>query len=78
MWRHWYSVAELSGTEAVRGDQASPTLMADLQLQQQDPVLGPAPAAWPAKPSNTKECSKSVLVQQHPRRFLKNGILRRG
>ena len=25
--------------------------MADLQLQQQDPVLGPAPAAWPAKPS---------------------------
>ena len=53
--------------------------MADLQqLQQQDPDLGPALAAWPAKPSNTKERSTRALVQQYPRRFLKNGILRRG
>ena len=53
--------------------------MADLQIQQQDPVLGPALAAWPAKPSNTKERSTRPLVQQYPRRFLlKNGILRRG
>ena len=53
--------------------------MADLQIQQQDPVLGPALAAWPAKPSNTKERSTRALVQQYPRRFLlKNGILRRG
>ena len=50
--------------------------MADLQqLQQQDPVLGPAPAAWPAKPSDTNERSTRALVQQYPRRFLKNGIL---
>ena len=53
--------------------------MVDLQLQQQDPILGPAPAAWPAKPSDTKERSTRVLVQQYPRRFLlKNEILRRG
>ena len=53
--------------------------MADLQqLQQQDPVLGPVLAAWPAKPSDTKERSTRALVQQYPRRFLKNGILRRG
>ena len=53
--------------------------MADLQIQQQDPVLGPALAAWPAKPSNTKERSTRALVQHYPRRFrLKNGILRRG
>ena len=53
--------------------------MADLQIQQQDPVLGPALAAWPVKPSNTKERSTPALVQQYPRRlFLKNGILRRG
>ena len=51
--------------------------MADLQqLQQQDPVLGPVLAAWTAKLSDTKERSTRVLVQQ--RRFLKNGILRRG
>ncbi len=49
--------------------------MADLQqLQQQDPVL----AASTAKPSNIKERSTRALVQQYPRRFLKNGILRRG
>ena len=48
--------------------------MADLQLQQQDPVL----AASTAKPSNMKERSTRALVQQYPRRFLKNGILRRG
>jgi len=47
--------------------------MADLQLQQQDPVLGPALAAWPAKPSDMKEHSMWALVQQYPRRFLKNG-----
>ena len=53
--------------------------MADLQqLQQRDPVLGPAPAAWPAKPSDTMERSTLALVQQYPQRFLKNGILRRG
>ena len=50
--------------------------MVDLQqLQQQDrPVL----AASTAKLSNTKERSMRALVQQYPRRFLKNGILRRG
>ena len=59
--------------------QASPTLMADLQLQQQDPVLRPVLAAWPAKPSNMKERSTRALVQQYPPRFLlKNGILRPG
>ena len=53
--------------------------MADLQqLQQQDPVLRPVLAAWPAKPSNMKERSSRALVQQCPRRFLKNGIHRRG
>ena len=53
--------------------------MADLQLQQQDPVLRPMLAAWPAKPSNRKERSTRALVQQYPRRFLlKNEILRRG
>ena len=52
--------------------------MADLQhLQQQDPVLGPVLAAWPAKPSNIKERSVQALGQQYPRLFLKNGILRR-
>ena len=48
--------------------------MADLQLQEQDPVL----AASTAKPSNMKERSMRALVQQYPRRFLKNGILRPG
>ena len=52
--------------------------MADLQLQQQDPVLRPVLAAWPAKPSDTKERTTRALVQQYPRWFLKNGILRRG
>ena len=52
--------------------------MADLQRQQQDPVLRPVPAAWPAKPPNTKERTTRALVQQYPRRFLKNGIHRRG
>ena len=53
--------------------------MADMQqLQQQDPVLCPVLAAWPAKPSNIKERSTRALVQQYPRRFLKNGILCRG
>ena len=53
--------------------------MADLQLQQQDPVLRPMLSAWPAKPSNRKERSTRALVQQYPRRFLlKNEILRRG
>ena len=57
-------------------------LIADLQLQQQDPVLGPAlalTARSAPKPSNTKERSTRALVPQYPRRFLlKNGILRRG
>ena len=54
--------------------------MADLKLQQQDPVLGPVLAAWPTKPSNTKERFTRALMQQYPRRFQngKNGILRRG
>ena len=82
VWRHWDSVAELSGTEAVRwgpDHRASPTLMADLQqLQQQDPVLRPVLAAWTAKLSDTMERSTLALVQQYSRRFLKNGILRCG
>ena len=52
--------------------------MADLQLQQHDPVLGLVLVAWPAKPSDTKERTTRALVQQYPRWFLKNGILRRG
>ena len=52
--------------------------MSGLQLQQQEPVLRPVLAAWPAKPFNMKERSTRALVQQYPRRFLKNGILRRG
>ena len=52
--------------------------MADLQqLQQRDPVLGPVLAAWPAKPSDTKERFMRALVQQYPRLFLKNTILHR-
>ena len=59
--------------------RALSTLMADLQqLQQQDPVLHPVLAARPAKPSNIKEHSTRALVQQYPRRFLKNGISHRG
>ena len=54
------------------------TVMADLQqLQQRDPVLGPVLAAWPAKPSDTKERSMRALVQQYPRLFLKKGLLHR-
>ena len=53
--------------------------MADLQqLQQRDPVLRPVLAASTAKLSDMKERSTRALVQQNPRRFLKNGILRRG
>ena len=53
--------------------------MADLQLQQQDPVLRPVLAASTAKLSNMKERSTRALEQQYPRRFLlKNEILRRG
>ena len=52
--------------------------LADLQqLQKQDPVLGPVLAAWPAKPSDTKERSMRALVQQYPRLFLKKGVLHR-
>ena len=82
VWRHW---GQCSGTVwhggSSRGPdhRTSPTLMADLQqLQQQDPVLRPVLAASTAKPSNMKERSTRALVQQYPRRFLKNGILRRG
>ena len=53
--------------------RASPTLMADLQLQQQDPVLRPVLAASTAKLSDTKERSTRTFVQQYPRRFLENG-----
>ena len=52
--------------------------MADLQLQKQDPVLRPVLAASTAKLSDIKERSTRALVQQYPRRFLKNGIIRRG
>ena len=53
--------------------------MADLQqLQQQDPILCPVLAVRTAKLSDTKERSTRALVQQYPRRFLKNGISRRG
>ena len=68
--RHW-------GSSRGPDHRASPTLMADLQ-QQQDPVLRPVLAAWTAKLSDTKERSTRALVQHYPRRFLKNGILRRG
>ena len=52
--------------------------LADLQLlQQQDPVLSPVLATWPAKPSDTKERSMRALVQQYPRLFLKKGVLHR-
>ena len=52
--------------------------LADLQqLQQQDPVLGLVLAAWPAKPSDTKERSMQALVQQYPLLFLKKGVLHR-
>ena len=65
--RHW-------GSSRGPDHRASPTLMADLQqLQQQDPVLRPVLAASTAKPSNMKERSTRALVQQYPRRFLKNG-----
>ena len=52
--------------------------MADLQLQQQNPVLRLVLAASTAKPSNMKEHSTWVLVQQYSWRFLKNRILCRG
>ena len=55
--------------------------MADLQLQQQDPVLRPVLAAWPAKPFNMKELTlHEASVQQYSRRFRngKNGVLCRG
>ena len=52
--------------------------MSDLQLQQQDPVLGPGASSLASQPSDTKERSTRALVQQYPRRFLlKNEILRR-
>ena len=69
--RHW-------GSPWGPDHRTSPTLMADLQLQQQGPVIRPVLAVSTAKPSNTKERSTRALVQQYPRRFLKNGILRRG
>ena len=72
------SVEELSGGTGTVQKSFLEELMADLQLQQQDPVIRPVLAAWPANPSNMKECSTRVLVQQYPRRFLRNGILRRG
>ena len=36
--------------------------MADLQLQQQDPVLGPALAAWPAKHEETLHAGVGAAV----------------
>ena len=79
VWRHW---GQCSGTvwhggSSTRPDhRTSPTLMADLQqLQQQEQALRPVLAAWPAMSSNIKERSTRALVQQYPRRYLKNGIL---
>ncbi len=63
------SVAELSGTEAVRwgpDHRTSPTLMADLQLQQQDPVFRPVLAASTAKLPDTKERSTRALCAAVP------------
>ena len=52
--------------------------MAELQqLQQQDSFLRLVLTASTAKLSDTKERSMRALVQQYPRWFLKNGILRR-
>ena len=45
--------------------------MADLQLQQHDPVLGPVLAAWPATPPTPWNALRGRFL-------LKNGILRRG
>ena len=69
---------EQDGSSRGPDHRASPTLMADLQLQQQDPVLRPVLAASTTKLSNMKERSTRALEQQYPRRFLKNGILCRG
>ena len=78
-WGQCSGAVRHGGSSRGPDHQASPTLMADLQqLQQQDPVLRPVLAAWPAKPSSIKERSTRALVQQYPRRFLKNGIPRRG
>ena len=78
VWRHWgqcSGAVRHGGSSRGPDHRASPTLMADLQqLQQQDPVL----TASTAKPSNMKKRSTWALVQQYPRQFLKNGILRCG
>ena len=79
--RHWgqcSGAVRHGGSSRGPDHRASPTLIADLQLQQQDPVLRPVLAASTAKPSSMKERSTRALVQQYPRRFLKNEILRRG
>ena len=52
--------------------------VADLhELQTQDQIIGPVIAAWPAKPSLSKESPMRTLVQQYPRLFLRDGVLYR-
>ena len=41
-------------------------------------ATGSGACSLDSQPSNMKERSMRALVQQYPRRFLKNGILRRG
>ena len=47
------------------------------ELHTQDPIIGPVIAAWPAKPSVSKERPMRTLVQQYPRLFLRDGVLYR-
>ena len=52
--------------------------IADLhELQTQDQIIGPVIAAWPAKPSLSKESPMRTLVKQCPRLFLRDGVLYR-
>ena len=47
------------------------------ELQTQDQIIGPVIAAWPAKPSLSKERPMRTLVKQCPRLFLREGVLYR-
>ena len=47
------------------------------ELQTQDPITGPVIAAWPGKPSLSKERPMRTLVQQCPRLFLRDRVLYR-
>ena len=74
-WRHHGSCAALDKED--EPDQTVVPEAATEVQQQQDPVLGPVLAAWPAKPSDTKERSMRALVQQYPRLLLKKEVLHR-